>query len=319
LITAACQPRTAAGTQTLTIALIPKALDSPVFDVSHQGALQRAAELSARKPVKVEVFYTGSIAADAAEQVRILEDAVARGVDAVAISCIDPTACIDPINRAVAAGIPVMTWDSDSPQSKRFTYLGVDNYLAGRVAGNLLVSALRGRGQVAILTGVPGAQNLEERIRGCLDVISLFDEIEVVATVASNEDINQGVQVLEETMQAYPDMDGWFFTGAWPLLAERGSMPLWEAASLRRGMKTIAFDTLPVELELLKDGYLSGLVGQKYWDWGYVSIQIIYDHLIYGRNYLSFVDSGIDIVLLENVEPMLQAWDSNDFSRPQLP
>jgi ribose transport system substrate-binding protein len=133
--------------------------------VSHQGALQKAAELSARKPVKVEVFYTGSVAADAAEQVRILEDAVARGVDAVAISCVDPTACIDPINRAVAAGVPVMTWDSDSPQSKRFTYLGVDNYLAGRVAGNLLVSELRGRGQVAILTGVPGAQNLEERIR----------------------------------------------------------------------------------------------------------------------------------------------------------
>jgi ribose transport system substrate-binding protein len=118
-------------------------------------------------------------------------------------------------------------------------------------------------------------------------------------------------------MQAHPDLDGWFFTGAWPLLAERGSMPLWEAAALHRGMKTIAFDTLPVELELLQDGYLSGLVGQKYWDWGLFRS----DHLrpSLGRNYLPFVDSGIDIVILENVDMMRQAWDANDFSLIQPP
>jgi ribose transport system substrate-binding protein len=263
----------------------------------------------------VEVFYIGSIAPDAAEQVRVLEDAIASGVDAVAISCVDPTACIDPINRAIKAGIPVMTWDSDSPQSSRLTYLGVDNYLAGRVAGNMLVSALRGRGKVAILTGVPGAQNLEERIRGCLDVLSLFPEVQVVATVASNDDINRGVQVLEETMQAHPDLDGWFFTGAWPLLADRAAMPLWKDSTLWRGMKTVAFDTLPVQLELLRDGYLSALVGQKYRDWGYYSIQTLYDHLVRNQNYPPFIDSGIDIVIPENVDPMLQAWEGDDFGQ----
>jgi ribose transport system substrate-binding protein len=70
-------------------------------------------------------------------------------------------------------------------------------------------------------------------------------------------------------MQAHPDLDGWFFVGIWPLFAERGSMPLWEEAA-RNGMKTVAFDTLPVQLGYLKDGLIYALVGQKYWGWGLI-------------------------------------------------
>lgn len=312
---ASCQPGPKPVQRTLTIAWIPKALDNPIFELGRNGAVKRAAELTATGPVKVEVFYVGSVASDAAEQMRIMDDVVARGVDAIAISCNDPTACSDPINRAVEAGIPVMTWDSDSPESKRFTYLGVDNYLAGKAAGNLLVSAVGGRGKVAILTGVPGAFNLEERIRGFKDVAGQFPQIKIVATVFSNDDINLGVQVLEETMQAHPDLDGWFFAGMWPLFAERGSMPLWEQAALHRGMKTVAFDTLPVELELLRDGYLSGLVGQKYWEWGYDTVQILYDHIINGRNFPSFYNSGMNIVTANNVDAMLRAWEKGNFGQ----
>jgi ribose transport system substrate-binding protein len=313
---AACRPESPPAQRTLTIAWIPKALDNPIFELGRYGAVQKAAELTESGPVKVEVFYVGSVASDAAEQMRVMDDVVARGVDAIAISCNDPTACINPINQAVDMGIPVMTWDSDSPQSKRFTYLGVDNYLAGKAAGNLLVSALGGKGKVAILTGMPGAQNLEDRVRGFKDVATLFPDIQVVTTVFSNDDINLGVQVLEETMQAYPDLDGWFFAGMWPLFAGRGSMPLWEQAALQRGMKTVAFDTLPVELELLRDGYLSGLVGQKYWEWGYDTVQILYDHVINGRNFPSFYNSGINIVTSNNVDAMLRAWENGDFGQP---
>lgn len=300
----------------ITIAWIPKALSNPVFELGRQGAIQRAAELSAGGPVEVEVLYVGSVAADAAEQVRVIEDVIAREVDAIAISCNDPTACIDPINKAVAAGIPVMTWDSDSPQSERFTYLGVDNYQAGQAAADLLIRSMGSQGTVAILAGVPGAFNLEERIRGFKDTISFYPGIQVVATAVSNDDINLGVQVVEETMQAHPDLNGWFFVGMWPLFAERGSMTLWEEASLKRGMRTVAFDTLPVELELLRDGYLSGLVGQKYWGWGYDTVQIIYDHLINGQKYPAFINSGMDIVTANNVTAMLRAWETNDFDEP---
>jgi ribose transport system substrate-binding protein len=300
----------------LTIAWIPKALNNPVFEVGRDGAFKKAEELTAAGPTEVEVLYVGSVASDAAEQARVVEDVIAKGVDAIGISCNDPTACEDPINKAVAAGIPVMAWDSDSPDSERFTYLGVDNYQGGKAAAELLVTFMGEEGKVALLTGVPGAFNLEERIRGFQDGIAPYSGIEIVSTVYCNDDINLGVQVIEETMQAHPDLDGWFLVGLWPLFAERGSMPLWEDAALNKGLVTIAFDTLPVELEFLEDGYLQGLVGQKYWGWGYDTVQMIYDYIAKGTRYDDWTDSGMDLVTECNVEVMAEAWATSDFTTP---
>lgn len=303
----------------LTIAWLPKLLSNPVFERGRQGALQRAAELTAAGPVRVEVLYVAPVAADAAEQARIVDDIIARGVDAIAISCNDPTACIDPINKAVAAGIPVMTWDSDAPDSRRFTYLGIDNFKAGQMAADMLVREMGTGGKVAILTGTPGGLNLEQRVAGFTERLQQYPAINIVATIASNEDINLGVQGVEETMQMYPDLRGWFFAGMWPLFADRGSMPLWENASLNRGMKTIAFDTLPLELKLLRDGYLSGLIGQKYWGWGYDSVQILYDYMLRGKTYPATINTGVDVVTTRNVAAMIKAWETNNFDQPLPP
>jgi ribose transport system substrate-binding protein len=299
----------------ITIAWIPKALNNPVFEIGKVGAETKAKELTDKGPYEVEIMYTASVASDAAEQARVIEDAIAAGVDAIGVSCNDPTACVDPINKAVEAGIPVMSWDSDSPDSGRFTYLGVDNYEGGKAAADLMKQALPDGGKVALLTGVPGAFNLEERIRGFKDGVA-GTKIEVVTTVACDDDINKGVQVVEETMQANPDLNGWFFVGLWPLFAERGSMPLWEEAAKSGDLKTVAFDTLPVELEFLKDGYLYGLVGQKYWGWGYDTTQMIYDTIVEGKTFESFTNSGMDIVGPNNVDVMAEAWKTNDFTKP---
>ena len=303
----------------LTIAWIPKALNNPVFELGRDGCFAAAKELSAAGPYEVECLYIGSVSSDMAEQARVMADAVAQGVDAIGVSCNNPDGCVDPINAAIEAGIPVMTWDSDSPESQRFTYLGVSNYLGGRAAGDLLVRAMGTTGKVALLTGVPGAANLEERIQGFKDYVAAYPGIEIVTTVACNDDINLGVQVVEETMQAYPDLDGWFFVGLWPIFAGKGAMPLFEEAVLNGGMKAIAFDTLPVELEWVKDGLLHGLVGQKYWGWGYDTVYMIYDRIVNGKEFASFTDSGMDIVSPANVDAMAAAWENSDFTQPLPP
>lgn len=304
----------------ITIAWISKNLGNPVFDLGQRGALQKAQELSAAGPIKVEVLNVGPVIADAFEQARVVDDMIARGVDGIAISCNDPTACIDPIDKAVAAGIPVMTWDSDAPQSQRFTFLSIDNYSSGKIAADLLAKELHDQGEVAILKGVPGGWNLDERVRGFNDRLSeRYPAMRVVTTLASNEDINLGVQMVEEAMQAHPDIDGWFFAGMWPLFAGRGSMPQWEKAAQQGRIKTVAFDTLPLELDLLSDGYLSALIGQKYWNWGYDSIQIIYDRLVEQKTFPPFIDTGLDIVTRNNVAAMKYAWETNDFSKALPP
>jgi len=297
----------------LVIAWIPKALNNPVFEIGKVGAETKAAELTAAGPYEVEIMYSGSVASDMAEQARVMADAVTAGAEAMGVSCNDPTGCIDPINDAIGQGIDTMTWDSDAPDSDRFTYLGVDNYEGGLAAGALLVQYMGEEGKVALLTGVPGAFNLEERIRGFTDYVADYPGIEIVTTVACNDDINLGVQVVEETMQAYPDLDGWFFVGLWPLFAERGSMPLWEEATLA-GMINVVFDTLPLELEYVQDGYISGLVGQKYWGWGYDTVQMIYDKIVNGAEYESFTNSGMDLVDTCNVDVMAEMWAQQDFT-----
>ena len=316
----ACQaPTVPLARKKLTIAWVHKSLGNPVFDLGRRGALQKAKELTEQGPIDVEVLTVGPVAADAVEQARMMDDLVARGVDGIAVSCNDPTACVAPINRAVAAGIPVMTWDSDSPQSQRFTFLSIDNYMSGQTAADLLARAIGGRGKVALLSGVPGALNLDQRVLGFQDRLKSYPNMQIVATIASNEDINLGVQGVEETMQAHPDLRGWFFVGLWPLVADRGAMPLWEQASHQGSLKSVAFDSLPVELNLLRDGYLDALIGQKYWDWGYESTQMVYDYIVAGKRYPTFINTGLDIVTRNNVDAMARAWETNDFSEPLPP
>lgn len=317
LLASCAAPAPPAAKTKLTIAWISKTLGNPVFDSGQRGAIQRAKELSEAGPIEVEVLTVGPVAADAVEQARVVDDLIARGVDGIAISCNDPTACIDPINKAVAAGIPVMTWDSDSPDSQRFTFLSIDNYGAGKTAADLLAKEIGAAGQVAILTGVPGGWNLDERVRGFNDRLAeRYPNMQVVATIASNEDINLGVQGVEEAMQAHPDLDGWFFVGLWPLFAGRGSMIQWEKASRQGTIKTVAFDTLPLELDFLREGYLSALIGQKYWNWGYDSVQIVYDRITKQKEFPPFIDTGLDVVTRNNVDAMMRAWETNRFDQP---
>ena len=311
---AACAPSPALKDNKITIAWIPKALNNPVFEIGRVGAEKKAAELTAKGPYKVEIVYTASVKSDIAEQSAVMEDVIAKGVDAIGVSCNDPTGCEDPIKKAQDAGIEVMTWDSDSPKSGRFTYLGVDNYEGGKAAAQLLVATMGEKGNVALLTGVPGAFNLEERIRGFKDGIKDYPGIKIVKTAACNDDINTGVQVVEETMQAMPDLNGWFFVGVWPLFAEAGSMKLWEDAAKAGNIKTVAFDTLPMELDYVKDGRIVGLVGQKYWGWGYDTVQMIYDKIVNCKTYESFTNSGMDLVDKCNADVMAQMWEKQDFT-----
>ena len=304
----------------ITIAWIPKALSNPVFEIGREGAEVRAAELSEESPCEVEIFYTGPMDTVAEEQADLLNELVTRGeVDAIAVSCIEPDTCIEPINAAVDVGIPIMTWDSDSPESERLTYLGVDNYEGGRAAADLLVRVMGEEGEVAVLTGVPGSLNLEERVRGFLEGLVIYPGIRVVHFAYSHDSTTIGVEAVEQTMTDYPDLNGWFFAGLWPLFAGRGAMPQWEAASELDEMVTTGFDTLPVQLEFMQDGYLHGLVGQKYWGWGYDSVTMLHDHIVLGAEFEDFTDSGMDIVTLNNVDAMLEAWENNDFSQPLPP
>lgn len=302
---------------TFTIAWIPKALDNPVFELGRVGAETRADELNDSSPCHVDIFVAAPLHADSAQQVQLIYDLIALGtIDAIGVSCIDTDACIAPINAAIDAKIPTMTWDSDSPTSNRITYLGVDNYEGGQIASQLLVYFMGESGKVAVLSGVKGSYNLDARVNGFVDAMSQYPDIEVVDVVYSNDSGIEAVMLVESVMTAHPDLDGWFFAGLWAFLSGQGAMPKWEDATLNGNLYNIGFDTLPLQLNLLRDGYLDGLVGQKYWGWGYDTVQMLYDYVFHDAQFESFTNSGMDIITMRNIEAMILAWENNDFSEP---
>jgi ribose transport system substrate-binding protein len=290
----------------LVFAFVPKLLDNPVFQLAWQGAQAGAEELGKGK---VEVQRFAPVKSDAVEQAQIIESLIERKVDGIAISVNDADALNEVINKAVDAGIPVVTFDSDAPKSKRLSYYGTANYKSGTIMGEYLVKNMGTRGNIAFLMGTPGAPNLEERKNGVLDYLKSYPDIKVVATEYCYDDVNKGVSSMEAVMQAHPDLDGWILCGAWAIFTPSPG----PFASKKPGQLTvIAFDALPEEWEYVRQGYVQVLLGQKLWGWGYESVRSLLA-IKNGEKPQEIIDSGLDIVTKENLEEYAQKWKAGKF------
>ena len=126
----------------MRFAIIPKALDIPVFNYAKLGAERAAAEFG-----DVEVLWNAPASADQLKQKEILESYITQRVDGIAISALNGDFLTETINRAIDAGIPVTTWDSDAPKSKRIAFYGVDDLASGRIMGEQAITLLERQGQ----------------------------------------------------------------------------------------------------------------------------------------------------------------------------
>lgn len=290
----------------LVFAFVPKLLDNPVFQVAWQGAQAAAAELGNGT---IEVQRFAPVKSDAVEQAQIIESLIEKKVDGIAVSVNDADALTDAIDKAVDAGIPVVTFDSDAPKSKRFAYYGTANAPSGRLMGEYLVKTMGPKGKIAILMGTPGAPNLEERKAGILEYLSAYPDIQVVATEYCYDDVNKGVSGMEAVMQAHPDLKGWVLPGAWALFTP----PPGPFAAKKPGdLTVISIDALPEELEYVRQGYVQVLFGQKLFGWGYESVRMLKEYRE-GKKAEGIIDSGTDLVTKENVEAYANKWKTGKF------
>src|SRR5207302_10863156 len=114
------------------LALVPKLLGKPVFQVAWQGAQAGANDLGAGT---IEVQRYAPVKSDAVEQAQIIESLSERKVDGIAVSVNDADALRESIDKAVDAGIPVVTFDSNAPKSKRISFYGTNNYGSEKTMG----------------------------------------------------------------------------------------------------------------------------------------------------------------------------------------
>jgi len=279
-------------TRRFRFAVIPKQLDNPVFNYAKMGALSAAAKLGT-----VEIYWNAPETNDEAKQAQIFETYVRQKVDGIAVSCVNAEIMRRVIDKAVEQGIPVVTWDSDSPNSKRQAFFGMDDYEAGKTMGEELARLIEGKGKVAILSGVQGAQNLTLRVRGVQDALKAYPGVRIITIVYCNDDATRAESLINSVMQQHPDLAGWAMVGGWPLFTKTG------LNGIKPGItKVVAVDPLEGNpWTWLEKGYVQVCIGQKVFDWGAKSVEMLYN-LAQGRGIpqadeKGFVNSGIDIVV----------------------
>jgi ribose transport system substrate-binding protein len=283
--------------QRLRFAVIPKALDIPVFNYAKIGADRQAKEYG-----NVDILWNAPASADQLKQKEILESAITQRVDGIAISALNGDFLTDTINKAIDAGIPVVTWDSDAPKSKRYAFYGVDDYASGTIMGEQAIRLLNGKGKVAMITSM-GATNLQRRLDGARDALAKAPGIQIVEVFDIKEDVVRCAELMATGTNRYPDLGAWLSVGGWPVFTRNATASI-DAAKT----KVISFDTIQPALDLLRDGKVAVLLGQKYFGWGSESVKLLYDIKHGKMPSQQVIDSGVDVVTKENVDDYAAKW-----------
>src|ERR1017187_1256805 len=261
--------------KTIKIALIAKNSTNPVFLAARTGAEAAAKELSAKHGIDIVIDWRTPPTEDAQVQAQRIAQAVNEGDDAILVSCSEAGKVTGAINDAVARGVPVMTFDSDAPQSKRFAFYGVDDIRTGEQVMSELAKQLGGKGKIAILAGNQNAPNLRRRVDGLKKEAAKYPGIQIVGVFNHIETPQDAAAEVLRVMNAYPDINGWGFIGGWPLFTKTLLTDLDP-----NKVKVVSVDALSAELPYVEKGIAPGLLAQSTYLWGYVSVEKIIDKLV---------------------------------------
>ena len=209
---------------------------------------------------------------DGQVQAQRIAQAVNEGANAVLISCSDAGKVTGAINDAVARGVPVMTFDSDAPDSKRFAFYGVDDVKTGQAVMDELATQMGGKGSIAILAGNQNAPNLRKRVEGVKQAAARYPNMKIVDTFYHIETPQDAAAEVIRVQGAYPQIQGWAMIGGWPLFTQTLLSDLDP-----RKVKIVAVDALPAELAYVDKGLAPVLLAQPTYLWGNVSVQRIFD------------------------------------------
>ena len=265
----------------------------------------------AAKLYGVTAVYLGTPEQDINGQVTVLEQIIAKKPAGITITCIDPDAYTESINKSVAAGIPVVTFDSDAPKSDRISFIATGNYDSGVAAARYMAELLGDEGEVGIVK-VVGQLNLEQRAQGFKETIeNEYPNMKVIQEVDGEGTQEKSAQVATAMIQANPNLKGIFASFA---SAGVGASVAVKETNKVGAIKIISFDTDTGTLDALKEGTISATLAQGTYNWGYWSLQFLYQFKHELMNPFDgwkekgvvglpqFVDTGITIVTNDNAD-----------------
>ena len=221
------------------------------------------------------------------DQKRMVQSLLARGIDGIAISPIDPVNQRDLLDE-IAANALFITHDSDAPASKRLCYIGMDNYSAGRLCGQLVKEALPEGGEVMIFVGRLGQLNAQQRRQGLIDELLdrphdperrdpnsgpiVGERYTVLDTRTDQFDFAKAKSLAEDAIARYPDLD--CMVGLFAYNPPKCLEAVKEAGKLGQ-IKLVAFDEDNATLQGIVDGHIHGTVVQNPYQYGYQSVRVL--------------------------------------------
>ena len=287
------------GGKTFTIAMIAKSSTNPVFLSGRKGAEVAAEELSKAHNMTVKIDWLTPPNEDGTVQAQKISQAVNGGANAILFSASDPGKVVGAINEAVDRGVPVMTFDSDVPDSKRFSFYGGDDEMMGKQVMDELSAQMGGKGKVAIIAGNQNAPNLQKRVKGARDAAKAFPGITIIDAFYHQETPQDAAAEVLRVKNAYPDVNGYAMIGGWALFTTTLLTDLDP-----KKVKIVSIDALPAELAYVEAGLAPVLFAQPVYNWGYVSVKTIFDKVVLKKEVPAHVQMDLIKVSKEN----LGAW-----------
>ena len=290
--------------------LVSANLQVPYWKTAGAGFTNASAQMKVRSDFSGPQTYDPKAERDA------LDQAVQKKASGILLAVTDPALLKDSIDKAVAAGVPVITIDSDAPSSKRLFFIGTNNYQAGFAGGQRLSQELKGKGSVVVFT-MPDQSNLQERLRGYKEALAKTPEIKITRVVDIQGDPRIAFDTATQIIGKERDKVDAFVC----LEAQSGK----EVAGVLNsyhvtGKVVIAMDTDQETLDWIQKGLIAATIAQKPYSMAFVGMQML-DNLYHHKPATldkdwskdsfapipSFVDTGSALIDKSNVASFIQA------------
>ena len=292
----------------LAVAFTAAAQDKPRITVVYHdtgiefGQVIKGGVLAAGKEFGADVEFVGPIGIKVDEQVAIIENSIIKKVDGLAISNVNGEALNPMIDKAIAAGIPTVTFNSDADGSKRMGFFGQDLVKSGEVQAENLSQYMGGKGKILIITGEAAASWSQDREKGVRNGMAGRAGITVINTISTGWEEQAQYAAIENAIIANPDLAGIASLDA-------ATTPATGRALTRLGkagtIKHVGHDLVPETLDNIKAGATNAALSQDPYNQGFLPVKALCEYLK-SKKPIASVDTGILLVNEKNIDEYLK-------------
>lgn len=265
------------------IGLVISTLNNPFFVTLRGGVEAKAKELG------YELIVLDS-QDESSKELSNVEDVLEQGIDVLLINPVDSDAVANAVKLANDKDVPVITLDRSASDGKVVGHIASDNVAGGKMAAEYIIDKLEGKGKVVQLQGIPGASAARDRGKGFEEGIKDSD-IELIASQPADFDRQKGMSVMENILQAQPEIDSVFCQNDEMAL---GALQAIEAAG-REGIMVVGFDATDDAVKAVEEGKLAATIAQMPEVIGSMGVEYA-DKLLSGENIPEYIPVDLKLI-----------------------